>query len=252
MATEDLSTLHLDELIDNLKVYGVMLDKDSEVFKNKKEKYKSLTLKAKKESSDEETSSSDSEDEEYAMAVIDFNKFFKEEGDSFDNHMTTKRPSEIDCTKHPDNDQKAFVGGSWSDSDEDVDLKKDEIYLMAHESNEVINKNKLLKNELLDNEIFELKERLKKLEKNKSLDELRLARLNRQKILKKLIASDVPDPSDPFESDPASTVKGSRASDAASIKLKSSITSRTIFVQITKKTPPSATVENTKQPPALK
>ncbi|GJU68798.1 hypothetical protein Tco_1255057 [Tanacetum coccineum] len=35
--------------------------------KSKKEKCKSLALKAKKESSDEETSTSGSEDEEYAM-----------------------------------------------------------------------------------------------------------------------------------------------------------------------------------------
>ncbi|GKE70635.1 hypothetical protein Tco_1528707, partial [Tanacetum coccineum] len=66
--TKDLSTLLLDELIGNLKVYKVVLEKDSETSKNKKEKYKSLALKAKKVSSDEEASSSDSEDEKYAMA----------------------------------------------------------------------------------------------------------------------------------------------------------------------------------------
>ncbi|GKC64617.1 hypothetical protein Tco_1097215 [Tanacetum coccineum] len=42
----------------------------------KREKYKSLALKANKESSDEDTSTSGSEDEEYAMAVRDFKKFF--------------------------------------------------------------------------------------------------------------------------------------------------------------------------------
>ncbi|GKF71592.1 hypothetical protein Tco_0207706, partial [Tanacetum coccineum] len=67
----DLSTLLLDELIRNLKVYEVVLEKDSEESKNKKEKYKSLTLKAKKVSSDKEASCSDMEDEEYAMAVRD-------------------------------------------------------------------------------------------------------------------------------------------------------------------------------------
>ncbi|GKF43099.1 hypothetical protein Tco_0129651, partial [Tanacetum coccineum] len=36
------------------------------------------------------------------------------------------------------NDQKAFVGGYWSDSDEDDDPKKVKIYLMAHDSNEVL------------------------------------------------------------------------------------------------------------------
>ncbi|GJS52894.1 hypothetical protein Tco_0626256 [Tanacetum coccineum] len=65
---KDLSTLLLDELIGNLKVYEVVLEKDSEVSKNKKEKYKSLALKAKKVSSDDEAFSLDSEDEEYAIA----------------------------------------------------------------------------------------------------------------------------------------------------------------------------------------
>ncbi|GKA15308.1 hypothetical protein Tco_0695055, partial [Tanacetum coccineum] len=46
--SKDLSTLPLDELIGNLKVYEVVLEKDSETFDNKKEKYKSLALKAKK------------------------------------------------------------------------------------------------------------------------------------------------------------------------------------------------------------
>nr|GEW76879.1 transposase, Ptta/En/Spm, transposase, Tnp1/En/Spm-like protein [Tanacetum cinerariifolium] len=54
--------------------------KDSKASKNKKEKYKSLAIKAKKVSSDEEVSYSDSDDEEYAMAASDFKKFFKRRG----------------------------------------------------------------------------------------------------------------------------------------------------------------------------
>ncbi|GJZ29887.1 hypothetical protein Tco_0574934 [Tanacetum coccineum] len=54
-----------------------MLEKDSEASENKKEKYKSLALKAKKVSSDEEVSCWDSDDKEYAMAVRDFKKFFR-------------------------------------------------------------------------------------------------------------------------------------------------------------------------------
>nr|GEY61630.1 zf-CCHC domain-containing protein/UBN2 domain-containing protein [Tanacetum cinerariifolium] len=75
--SKELSTLLLDELIENLKVYGVVLEKDLEASKNKKEKYKSLALNAKKVSSDEESSCLDSEYKEYAMAVRDFKKFFK-------------------------------------------------------------------------------------------------------------------------------------------------------------------------------
>ncbi|GJX88137.1 hypothetical protein Tco_0340151 [Tanacetum coccineum] len=46
--SKDLSTLPLDELILNLKVYEVVLEKDSEASKIKKEKYKSLALKERK------------------------------------------------------------------------------------------------------------------------------------------------------------------------------------------------------------
>ncbi|GKE65559.1 hypothetical protein Tco_1519720 [Tanacetum coccineum] len=78
--SKDLSTLPLDELIDNLKVYEVVLEKDSEISKSKKEKYKSLALKARKVLSEEEATSSDNNDEEYAMAVRDFKKFFRRRG----------------------------------------------------------------------------------------------------------------------------------------------------------------------------
>ncbi|GJW97153.1 hypothetical protein Tco_0178961 [Tanacetum coccineum] len=71
------SSLALEELIGNLKVHMVIMEKDFEIYKGKKGKVKSIALKAKKESSDDETSSSDSEDEEYAMAVRDFKNFFR-------------------------------------------------------------------------------------------------------------------------------------------------------------------------------
>ncbi|GJW00868.1 zf-CCHC domain-containing protein [Tanacetum coccineum] len=75
--SKDLTSLSLDELIGNSKVYEVIIKKDSEMVKGKREQKRSLALKAKKESSDEDTSTSDSEDEEYAMAVRDIKKFFK-------------------------------------------------------------------------------------------------------------------------------------------------------------------------------
>ncbi|GJS44208.1 RNA-directed DNA polymerase, eukaryota, reverse transcriptase zinc-binding domain protein [Tanacetum coccineum] len=73
-------TSSLDELIGNLKIYEVIIKKDSEMVKGKREQNRSLALKAKKESSDEDSSTSDSEDEEYAMAVKEFKKFFKRRG----------------------------------------------------------------------------------------------------------------------------------------------------------------------------
>ncbi|GJY84696.1 hypothetical protein Tco_0498722 [Tanacetum coccineum] len=78
--SKDLTSLSLDELISNLEVYEVIIKKDSEMVKGKREQSRSLALKAKKESSNEESSTSDREDEEYGMAVRDFKKFFKRRG----------------------------------------------------------------------------------------------------------------------------------------------------------------------------
>ncbi|GKF94042.1 hypothetical protein Tco_0283742 [Tanacetum coccineum] len=60
--SKDLTSLSLDELIGNLKVYEIIIKKDSEIVKAKGER-RSLALKAKNESSDEECSTSKSKDE---------------------------------------------------------------------------------------------------------------------------------------------------------------------------------------------
>ncbi|GKE51396.1 hypothetical protein Tco_1486552, partial [Tanacetum coccineum] len=78
--SKDLSSLALDELISNLKVYEVVMEKDSKIYSGKKERVKSIILKTKKESSDNETSTSGSDDEEYAMVVRNFKKFFRRKG----------------------------------------------------------------------------------------------------------------------------------------------------------------------------
>ncbi|GJY33796.1 hypothetical protein Tco_0418265 [Tanacetum coccineum] len=67
--SKDLTSLSLDELIGNLKVHKVIIKKDSEIVKGKREQMRSLALKAKKESIDEESSTFGSEDEEYAIAM---------------------------------------------------------------------------------------------------------------------------------------------------------------------------------------
>nr|GEY49495.1 putative reverse transcriptase domain-containing protein [Tanacetum cinerariifolium] len=77
--SKDLTSLSLDELIENLKVHEMIIKKDFKIVKAKGER-RSLALKAKKEYSDEEYLTSGSEDEEYAMAVRDFEKFFKIRG----------------------------------------------------------------------------------------------------------------------------------------------------------------------------
>ncbi|GJZ77062.1 retrovirus-related pol polyprotein from transposon TNT 1-94 [Tanacetum coccineum] len=119
--SKDLTSLSLDELIGNLKVHEMIIKKDSEIVKAKV-KRKSLALKAKKESSDEECSTSGSEDEGLSLRRC---------GDP--NHLIGE------CPKPPkDKNQRAFVGGSWSDSgDEDDEKVKDKTCLVAHASSEI-------------------------------------------------------------------------------------------------------------------
>ncbi|GKD84356.1 retrovirus-related pol polyprotein from transposon TNT 1-94 [Tanacetum coccineum] len=98
--SKDLTSLSLDELIENLK----------------------------------ECLTSRSKDEEYAMAVRDFKNFFKRRGRCGDpNHLIGE------CPKPPkDKNQRAFIRGSWSDSGKEDDEKaKDKTYLVAQASNEI-------------------------------------------------------------------------------------------------------------------
>ncbi|GJW30429.1 UBN2 domain-containing protein [Tanacetum coccineum] len=105
--SKDLTSLSLDELIGNLKFYEVIIKKDSEIVKDKREQSRSLALKAKKEYSDDDSSTSESEDEK-------------------------KRKSSRN------NNQRDFIGGAWSDSGEDEEEKnKDETCLVAQASNEI-------------------------------------------------------------------------------------------------------------------
>nr|GEV26707.1 UBN2 domain-containing protein [Tanacetum cinerariifolium] len=88
--SKNLTSLSLDELTRNLKVYELIIKKDSEMVKSKREQNRSLALKAKKKSSDEDSLTSDSEDEEYALAVRDFKKFFKRR-ERFDHVVIAKK-----------------------------------------------------------------------------------------------------------------------------------------------------------------
>ncbi|GJY27724.1 zf-CCHC domain-containing protein [Tanacetum coccineum] len=201
--SKDLTSLSLVELIGNLKVHEVIIKKDSKIVKGKREQSRSLALKAKKESSDEESLTSDSEDEEYAMAVRDFKKFFKRRGrfvrQLYDERKSFQRgkddkngkserkcfrcgdPNHLigKCPKSPRNkNQRAFVGGYWSDSGEDEEEKgKDETCLVAQASDEVHSETEYYSDDLssmddlsLDNEYHRLcKMGLKIMFKNKTL-----------------------------------------------------------------------------------
>ncbi|GKD60861.1 retrovirus-related pol polyprotein from transposon TNT 1-94 [Tanacetum coccineum] len=93
----------------------MVIKKDSKIVKAKVER-KSLALKAKKVSSDEECSTSGSEDEEYTMSNGKSDRKCFRCGDP--NHLIGE------CPKPPkDKNQRAFVGGSWSDSGEEDDEK---------------------------------------------------------------------------------------------------------------------------------
>ncbi|GJT42519.1 zf-CCHC domain-containing protein [Tanacetum coccineum] len=218
--SKDLSSLALDELIDNLKVHEVVMEKDSEIYIGKKERVKSIALKAKKESSDDETltsrsddetSTSGSDDEEYAMAVRNFKKFFRRKGKfvrqprdenkSFRQRDEKKGKSDQkcfrcgdpnhligDCPKPPRNkDQKAFMEVlgviakmmpktklttklvSWLNSQMSMQTEYDSL---CEISLNIINKNKILKTkrDLLEKEILELNEKIKKLERSKEIE----------------------------------------------------------------------------------
>nr|GEV49896.1 putative reverse transcriptase domain-containing protein [Tanacetum cinerariifolium] len=137
---KDLTSLPLDELISNLKVYEVIIKKDSKMVKGKREQSRSLALKAKKKSSDEESSTFDSEDEEYVMA-----SFQRSKDDKNDNGkrkcFRCEDPNHLigECPKPPrSKNQRAFVGGTWNDSGEDEEENtKDETCLIAQASNEI-------------------------------------------------------------------------------------------------------------------
>ncbi|GJT75431.1 hypothetical protein Tco_1042156 [Tanacetum coccineum] len=123
--SKDLTSLSLDELIGNLKVYEMIIKKDSEIVKAKGERW-SLALTAKKESSDGECSTSKNDKNGKSER-----KFFRC-GDP--NHLIGK------CLKPPiDKNQRAFIGGSWRNSGEEDDEKiKDEMCLVAQASNVII------------------------------------------------------------------------------------------------------------------
>ncbi|GJT47433.1 putative reverse transcriptase domain-containing protein [Tanacetum coccineum] len=156
--SKDLTSLSLDELIGNLK--------------------------AKKKSCDEECSTFGSEDEEYAMANGKSNRKCFRCGHP--NHLIGE------CPKPPkDKNQRAFVGGSWSDSDKEDDEKvKDETCLVAHASSEVCSKSSYFSDEnssiddiALDNKYDKLcKMSLKIFTKNKRLKATRNSLENEVRI----------------------------------------------------------------------
>ncbi|GKA13127.1 hypothetical protein Tco_0692773 [Tanacetum coccineum] len=198
--SKDLSSLALDKLIGNLKVHEVVMEKDSKIYRGKKERVKNF--------------------KKFFIRKGKFVKQPREEKKSFRQRDEKKGKSDRKCFRCGDpnhligdfpkpscnKDQKAFIGGFLSDSENDAEDKtNNETCLMAQSSHEVtlnssyysdnassldndsmqieydslceislkiINKNKNLKTkrDLLEKEILELNEKIKKLKRSKEIE----------------------------------------------------------------------------------
>ncbi|GJU96551.1 hypothetical protein Tco_1321307 [Tanacetum coccineum] len=153
---EDLTSLSLDELTGNLKVHEMIIKKDSEIVKAKRER-RSLTVR-------------------------DFKKFFKRRGRFGDLNHQCPKPLK-------DKNQRAFLGGEecsdssyFSDENSSIDdfTLDNEYDKLCKMSLKIITKNKHLKSikKSLENELSELKEKLSTLEKNKGVDDVLSCRVN--------------------------------------------------------------------------
>ncbi|GJW55824.1 hypothetical protein Tco_0099909 [Tanacetum coccineum] len=157
--SKDLTSLSLDELIRNLKVYKMIIKKDS----------------SDEESSDEECSTFGSEDEEYAIAVRDFKKFFKRRGSwsDSDEEDDEKVNNEM-CLLAQASSEVCSESSYFSDDNSSIDdLVSDTEYdKLCKMSLKIITKNKRLKatRNNLEKELSVLKEKVSTLEKNKGVD----------------------------------------------------------------------------------
>ncbi|XP_071728361.1 uncharacterized protein [Rutidosis leptorrhynchoides] len=150
--SKNAEKLTLDELIGNIKVHEVILDKDDEIDKAKREKNKSIALKAKNH---EEYGVNDDDDdiindeEQLAFIVHSFKKFYRRPGNHVRPPMEPKKtpfdskkkfvrkcfgcgdPNHLisECPKR--GNEKAFLGGAWDDEENDSQEEGKETCLMA-------------------------------------------------------------------------------------------------------------------------
>ncbi|GJZ56978.1 zf-CCHC domain-containing protein [Tanacetum coccineum] len=137
---KDLATLPFDELIGNLKVYEMVLDNDGVASKTTKEKVKSLALKAKVTRDQTRTFESSSARRDNPLGN-GANRFGRGRENSFGNKGgESSKPKGAcyncmieyhfasECRKPKEN--KAFVGGAWSDSEDDDEHQNDATCLM--------------------------------------------------------------------------------------------------------------------------
>ncbi|GKC04351.1 hypothetical protein Tco_0995961, partial [Tanacetum coccineum] len=128
--SKDLTSLSLDELIGNLKVHEMIIKKDSVIVKAKGERT-FLALKAKKESSKENVQLPEVKTKSTPWRLETSRSSSREK--MWGSKSSYRRMSEPPKEKN----QRAFVGGSWSDSGKEDDEKdKDETCLMAQASSD--------------------------------------------------------------------------------------------------------------------
>ncbi|GJX71322.1 retrovirus-related pol polyprotein from transposon TNT 1-94 [Tanacetum coccineum] len=156
---KDLATLPLDELIGNLKDYEMVLDNDGIRSKTTKEKEKSLALKAKvtkeqtSDDSDSQGGSDEIVDEEEEAKAFNFlarnsHKFFRKgkrfrRGNRFGNNANKfgkGREGHFASECRNPKENKAFIRGAWSDSEDGYEQPNDATCLMAIDSKEVVSK----------------------------------------------------------------------------------------------------------------
>nr|GEU35605.1 zf-CCHC domain-containing protein/DUF4219 domain-containing protein/UBN2 domain-containing protein [Tanacetum cinerariifolium] len=196
--SKDLTSPSLDELIRNLKVHEMIIKKDYEIVKAKGER-NSLALKAKKESSDESVRLLEVKMNNTPSGVQRSRDDKNGKGDR--KGFRCGDPNHLigECPKPPkDKRQRAFVGGSWSDSGEEDDEKvKDETCLVAQASSEVYSESFYFSDEnssiddlVLDNEYDKLcKMSLKIITKNKRLKATRSSLEKELSILKEKMST---------------------------------------------------------------
>ncbi|GJR28859.1 hypothetical protein Tco_1105091 [Tanacetum coccineum] len=171
---KDLATLPLNELVENLKVYEMILENDGLVSKTTtKDKVKSIALKAnitRGQTSNKSTCQDESnEDEEINLMAKNFKKLSRKGVNIHDKFKICKVKTkggessrrERGCYNYGDNNHltdncpksnnKAFIKVNWSDSEDGDEPRNDATCLMAIDSQEVRCENDSLKDHHITN-----------------------------------------------------------------------------------------------------
>ncbi|GKF54779.1 zf-CCHC domain-containing protein, partial [Tanacetum coccineum] len=108
---EQFSILKEESIDSGFARFNTIITSLKALDEGKKERIKSIALKAKKESSDDETSTSESDDKEYAMAVRKFKKFFRRKGKFFRQPREEKKSFQQRDEKKRKSNRKCFRCG---------------------------------------------------------------------------------------------------------------------------------------------